>query len=109
MVTMGCLCKGEYTYYIWAEGRYTFIKTTSLYPVRSVNVFNLPDTFHWTMQIAFILQSLKINGEVPDKTTCFKGVFYNYFSIGKPVSFSFGSLELKLLFLKDASLSIYNV
>lgn len=29
-----------------------------------------------------VTQGLEVEGELPEKVTCYEGVFYNYFSIG---------------------------
>ncbi|KAG5559621.1 hypothetical protein RHGRI_009222 [Rhododendron griersonianum] len=43
----------------------------------------------------FLDQGLEIDGELPEKMTCYEGVFYNYFSIGMDaqVAYSFHNLR----------------
>lgn len=40
--------------------------------------------FHVRMHLnsLLIMQELEVEGELPEKVSCYQGVFYNYFSIG---------------------------
>ena len=40
--------------------------------------------FHdiFNLNYILIMQELEVEGELPEKVSCYQGVFYNYFSIG---------------------------
>ncbi|XP_062097641.1 diacylglycerol kinase 4-like isoform X3 [Humulus lupulus] len=53
------------------------------------------------------MQGLEIEGELPEKKTCYEGVFYNYFSIGMDaqVAYDFHHLRNEKPYLAQGPIS----
>lgn len=67
--------------------------------IKIIDLSYFPFLFPYFMNLKRLhLQELEIEGDLPEKVSCYQGVFYNYFSIGLHLYISFCTLAIFTLF-----------